>query len=133
MLSSSVVSLTVEAIVRDTYSRLSTPGSEFTDLFCDPDLTIVGSGVGEVFAGPEAASRAGAGVATAGFAWDPGQITIWEHGDVAWAQILGSVTVKSDDGVEAVPYSTTAVFGRVADTWRWKYWGGSEPQDEPRV
>ena len=130
MLASAEVRRTVEAIIRDTYSRLSTPGSDFTDLFSDADLTIVGSGLDELFAGPDVACRAGAGLATAGFEWNPGDVTIWEHGDVAWAQIHGTVTV--DDG-ETVPYFTTAVFARLDGTWRWKYWGGSEPQAQPRV
>lgn len=133
MLATVEVRRAVEAIIRDTYSRLSTPGSHFTDLFSDPDLTIVGSGVGELFAGPDIACRAGAGLATAGFEWDPGDVTIWEHGDVAWAQIHGTVTVDNGDGAESVPYFTTAVFARVEGTWRWKYWGGSEPQEQPRV
>jgi len=123
----------VEAIIRDTYSRLSTPGSQFADLFGDPDLMIVGSGLGELFAGPDIACRAGAGLAMAGFAWNPGEITVWEHGDVAWAQIHGTVDLNDGDNVESVPYFTTAVFARVGDRWRWKYWGGSEPQADPRV
>ena len=133
MLASEDVRSSVEAIIRDTYSRLSTPGSQFADLFCDPDLTIVGSGQGELFAGPDIACRAAAGLATAGFDWDPGDITVWEHGTVVWAQIHGTTTVNRDDGPESVPYFTTAVFGSVDGTWRWKFWGGSEPQEEPRV
>jgi len=132
VLASRDVRAQVEALVRDTYSRLSTPGSQFDDLFCDSDLMIVGSGQGELFAGPEIARRVGAGLATAGLGWNPGDIVVWEHGDVAWAQILGSVDIKND-AVEAVPYITTAVFAKVDGTWRWKYWGGSEPQAEPRV
>ena len=133
MLASADVRDTVEEIIRDTYSRLSTPRSQFTDLFCDPDLMIVGSGVDEVFAGPDIACRAGAGLATAGFDWNPGDITVWEHGDVVWAQIHGIVTVDGDDVPDSVPYFTTAVFAKVDGKWRWKYWGGSEPQEQPRV
>ena len=133
MLASADVHRTVEAIIRDTYTRLSTPGSAFSDLFCDPDLTVVGSGVGELFAGPEIASRVAAGLATAGFGWNPDDITVWAQGDVAWAQIHSTVTVNRADGVELVPYITTAVFANVDGTWRWKYWGGSEPQEQPRV
>ena len=40
----------------------------------------------------------------------------------------------ADDGTEeVVPYWTTGVFGRDSDGWTWRYWGGSEPQAEPRV
>jgi SnoaL-like domain len=133
MLAELDVRTAVEAIIHDTYDRLSTPGSQFTDLFCDPDLTIVGSGLGELFQGPDIACRAGAGLATAGFRWNPGDITVWSHGDVAWAQILGSVDLDKGNGPESVPYFTTAVFACVDGAWRWKYWGGAEPQDEPRV
>jgi len=133
MLASDEVRRGVEAVIRDTYSRLSTPGSEFTDLFCEPDLMIVGSGVGEVFAGPDIACRVAAGLATAGFTWDPGTITVWEQGDVAWAQVASVVMVARGDQLESVPYVTTAVFAKVDGHWRWKYWGGSEPQDQPRV
>ncbi|MCX6432997.1 MAG: nuclear transport factor 2 family protein [Actinomycetota bacterium] len=123
----------IESIIRDTYSRLSTPGSQFTDLFCDPDLMIVGSGLGELFAGPDIACRAGAGLATAGFRWNPGDITVWSHGEVAWAQIHGTVDLDKGTGLESVPYYTTAVFACVDGLWRWKYWGGAEPQEQPRV
>ena len=133
MLANGDVRHTVETIIRDTYSRLSTPGSQFADLFFDPDLMIVGSGVGELFAGPDIACSAGAGLATAGFGWDPGEITVWSQGDVAWAQIHGTVDVDNDTGRESVPYFTTAVFACVESVWRWKYWGGAEPQEQPRV
>lgn len=83
MLASARVGGAVEALIRDTYSRLSTPGAQFADLFCDPDLVIVGSGVDELLEGPEVSISAGAGMAMAGFEWKPGDITVWEHGVVA--------------------------------------------------
>ena len=55
------------------------------------------------------------------------------RGPFAWAQILGHVTVSRDGTEEVVPYWTTGVFGRDSDGWTWRYWGGSEPQAEPRV
>lgn len=133
MLANPEVHGAVETIIRDTYGRLSTPGSQFMDLFCDPDLMIVGSGLGELFQGPDVACRAGAGLATAGFRWNPGDITVWSHGDVAWAQIHGTVDLDKGSGPESVPYFTTAVFANVDGAWRWKYWGGAEPQEQPRV
>jgi hypothetical protein len=56
-------------------------------------------------------------------------VTVWRRGDVAWAQILASVRAADED----VPYWTTAVFGRDGGSWRWLYWGGSEPQESPKV
>jgi len=48
---------------------------------------------------------------------------------------LGSVAVPvhDDPGEELVPYWTTGVFGRDHDGWSWRYWGGAEPQETPRV
>ena len=72
-------------------------------------------------------------VSRLGYRWIPETITIWVRGDVAWARILGSVTVFRNGSEERVPYWTTGVFGRDADGWSWRFWGGSEPQASPRV
>ena len=44
-----------------------------------------------------------------------------------------AVPVHDDPGEELVPYWTTGVFGRDHDGWSWRYWGGAEPQETPRV
>ena len=67
------------------------------------------------------------------FTWSADKITIWREGDVAWAQILGSVRTRRDGVERDVPYSTTGVFAWDAAGWTWRYWGGSEPQADPRV
>ena len=72
-------------------------------------------------------------IASHGLTWAPEQVKVWSRGDVAWAQILGYVEVTEDGAVARVPYWTTGVFGREADGWQWLYWGGSEPQENPRV
>ena len=68
-----------------------------------------------------------------GYAWTPDEISIWVRGDIAWARILGHVTAVRDGIEDVVPYWTTGVFGRGPDGWTWRYWGGSEPQESPRV
>ena len=73
------------------------------------------------------------GATNLGYEWTPDEISVWVRGPFAWAQILGHVTVRRDGTEEVVPYWTTGVFGRDADGWTWRYWGGSEPQAEPRV
>jgi len=123
----------IEALVRETYRRLSTPGADPGELFAHEDMTVAGSGQGELMDGPEIAGQVGRAIADWGFTWTPERIRVWREDDVAWAQILGHV-VTLRDGVETtVPYTTTGVFARDGSTWQWRYWGGSEPQAEPRV
>ena len=121
-------------LVTETYRRMSTPGSDVGALFSHPDMSGAGSGIGELSYGAEEAQGMGEYVASRGLTWTAEQTTIWQEGDVAWAQILGSVLVRRATGDETVPYMTTAVFGRADDgSWQWRYWGGAEPQAEPKV
>jgi hypothetical protein len=48
-------------------------------------------------------------------------------------EALGSVHVIRDGVDDEVPYWTTGVFGLEGDRRRWLYWGGSEPQQSPKV
>ena len=126
----------VQALIESTYAAMSTPGSDVAGLFGAADIAIAGSGQGELWTGPEQAVAAAA-VAVAGNAGSvvgtAEKTTVWRRGDVAWAQILGSVHVVRDGVDEVVPYWTTAVFGLERDRWHWLYWGGSEPQESAKV
>jgi hypothetical protein len=123
----------VEALIRETYRRMSTPGSDPGSLFDHPDIAVTGSGQGEVMEGPELVGQVSRAIAEQAFEWSPSEIRVWCEADVAWARILGHVTTRRD-GIEAmVPYWTTGVFVRDGTGWRWRYWGGAEPQVEPRV
>ena len=123
----------IEALVRETYRRMSTPGADPGALFSHPDMTVAGSGQGELMYGPEVVGEVSRAIAAWGFAWTPTEIRVWRDGDVAWAQILGHVVTRRDGIDEAVPYSTTGVFVHDATGWGWRYWGGAEPQAEPKV
>jgi len=123
----------IEALVRETYQRLSTPGSNPGELFAHPDMAVAGSGQGELMYGPDVVAAVAANIASWAFTWTPGQVTVWCEGDVAWAQVLGSVLTRRDEIEEQIPYWTTGVFARDPDGWHWRYWGGSEPQSSPRV
>jgi hypothetical protein len=123
----------IVSLVEATYEALSTPDSAVGEFFSEPDIAVAGSGVGELFNGPEIASSAARVVASRGFTWKCDSVTLWRHGDVAWGQILSTVHVTHENSEEAVPYLTTGVFGRESGGWRWLYWGGSEPQNPPRV
>jgi hypothetical protein len=123
----------IGALVDTTYEALSTPGSSVAELFGAGDIAIAGSGQGEVWAGPDEAVAVANVVSSRGFRWTPENVTVWRRGDVAWAQILGSVHVVRDGVDELVPYRTTGVFGLDGDGWRWLYWGGSEPQESAKV
>jgi len=120
-------------LVEATYEALSTPGSNVSEIFAASDVAIAGSGQGELWSGPDEGVAVATAVSSLGFRWTPEKVTVWRRGEVAWAQILGSVRVKRDDGDELVPYWTTGVFGRENGVWRWLYWGGSEPQKSPEV
>jgi len=125
--------LAIEALVEKTYEALSTPGSDVADLFGAEDIAIAGSGQGELWSGTEMAVAAATAVSSWGLAWTPDTVTVWRRGDVAWAQILGSVHVVREGVDEVVPYWTTGVFGLEEGRWRWRYWGGSEPQESAKV
>ena len=126
-------SASIRALVDQTYAALSTPGFDFASVFGAADIAVAGSGQGELWSGPTEAVGAAAVVASWGFRWTAEEVTVWRHGDVAWARVLGSVRVTRDGVDEQVPYWTTGVFGLENDAWRWLYWGGSEPQESPRV
>ena len=123
----------IETLVRETYRRLSTPGADPGALFSHPDMTVAGSGQGELMYGPDVVGDVSREIASWAFAWTPTEIRVWREGNVAWAQILGHVVTRRDGMDEVVPYSTTGVFGLDAAGWAWRYWGGAEPQVEPRV
>jgi hypothetical protein len=123
----------IKALVAATYEAMSTPGSNVAEIFEADDIAIAGSGQGELWSGPDEVAAVATAVSSLGFRWSPEKVTVWRRGEVAWAQILGSVHVMRDGSDELVPYLTTGVFGREGGGWRWLYWGGSEPQESAKV
>jgi SnoaL-like domain len=123
----------VQALIELTYHALSTPGSNVAEIFGASEIAIAGSGQGELWQGPEEVLAAATAVSSWGLEWKPETATIWRRGEIAWARILGSVHVVNDEMDEVVPYWTTGVFGLEGGRWRWLYWGGSEPQESPKV
>lgn len=123
----------VRALVDRAYRAMSTPGDGVADVFGHELMTVAGSGQGELLYGPEQVIGVARMIASHGLTWVPEQVKVWSRGDVAWAQVLGYVEVPEDGAVARVPYWTTGVFGREADGWHWLYWGGAEPQENPRV
>lgn len=117
----------IVALINETYSRLSTPGSNFDELFAHPDMALAGSELGELFYSPTDVQELAKRAASHGFRWICEKVTVWQEGDVAWAQILGSIQRTRDGKNEIVPYWNTGVFARESDRWQWRYWGGSEP------
>ena len=120
-------------LVEATYVAMSTPGSDVASLFGSPDIAIAGSGQGELWTGPHEVIGAATAVSSWGLRWSADTVTVWRRGDVAWAQILGTVHVVREGVDELVPYWTTGVFGWESDHWVWLYWGGSEPQESAKV
>jgi hypothetical protein len=123
----------VVSLIEETYRRMSTPGSNPAELMNHPDFAVAGSGLGELASDAATVRGMADAVSAWGFEWRVDEATVWQEGDVAWAQVLGSVRTTRDGTVDDVPYWTTGVFARDATGWHWRYWGGSEPQEEPRV
>jgi hypothetical protein len=123
----------IRALIADTYAAMSSGQPGTARFFAHPDIAIAGSGQGELVTGPDMAARMAEGVTQLRYRWTPDEVDVWVRGTFAWAQILGTVTVDRDGIEEVVPYWTTGVFGRDDTEWTWRYWGGSEPQAEPRV
>ena len=123
----------IRALIDATYEAMSTPGSNVAEIFGAGDIAISGSGQDELWRGPDEVVGAAAVVSSWGFRWVAEQVTVWRRGEVAWAQILGSVRVVREGVDELVPYWTTGVFGLDDGGWRWLYWGGSEPQESAKV
>ena len=123
----------IKTLIAETYAAMSSGEPGTSRFFDHPDIAIAGSGQGELVAGPETAAMMAEGVTGLGYRWAPDEVTVWVRGEFAWAQILGTVHVDTDGREEAVPYWTTGVFGRDKRGWTWRYWGGSEPQENPRV
>jgi hypothetical protein len=123
----------ITALVDATYDAMSTPGSNVGEIFGTTDIAIAGSGQGELWSGSDAVVAVAAAVSSLGYRWMPEKVTVWRRGEVAWAQILGSVRVVRGEADELVPYWTTCVFGLDDGRWRWLYRGGSEPQESAKV
>lgn len=123
----------IRALVERTYAVMSTPGGDVASVFGSPDIAVAGSGLQELMYGPEEVVPVAQHIASTAMVWVPETVTVWTRGEIAWAQVLGHVRVVRREGSEDVPYWTTGVFGRSGDGWEWLYWGGSEPQEDPRV
>ena len=123
----------IRTLVEQAYKAMSTPGDGVAEVFGHRDMTVAGSGQGELLYGPEQVIAVARMIASHGLSWVPEHVKVWSRGDVAWAQILGHVEVTEEGAVAQVPYWTTGVFGREPHGWQWLYWGGAEPQESPRV
>lgn len=123
----------VRVLVERTYDAMSTPGSDFASIFGHEDMTVAGSGLGELIDGPDRVIAVARRIASLELAWGVEGVRVWRRGDVAWAQVLGHVDVIENGAVARVPYWSTGVFTREGGRWCWAYWGGAEPQENPRV
>lgn len=120
----------ITALVHETMKRLSTSDPDLGKLFAHPDMTIVGSRVGEFYQGQESVQALAESATTWGFTWMCDEIIVWCEGDVAWAQILLSIDRPPQENHETVEYRITGVFALDKDGWHWRHWGGSQPREE---
>ena len=47
--------VSIRTLIEQTYTAMSTPGSNFADFFGADDIAIAGSGLDELWTGPESA------------------------------------------------------------------------------
>jgi ketosteroid isomerase-like protein len=118
----------IVVLVNETMTRLSIPDSILGELFTHPDMTIVGSRVGEFYQGQASVQALAKSATNWGFTWTCEEIVVWREGDVAWAQILLSIDRASDENHETVPYRIVGVFAFENGSWHWRHWGGSQPR-----
>ena len=123
----------IRTLVEQAYEAMSTPGDGVAEVFSSSDMTVAGSGQGELLYGPEQVISVARMIASHGLRWVPEDVKVWSRGDVAWAQVLGYVEVTEGGSVAQVPYWTTGVFGREAEAGSGCTGAGSEPQENPRV
>jgi hypothetical protein len=100
----------IRALIEQAYKAMSTPGDDVAGVFGHEDMTVAGSGQGELLYGPEQVIGVARMIASRDLTWVPEQVKVWSRDDVAWAQILGYVEVSEDGAVAQVPYWTTGVF-----------------------
>lgn len=96
----------------------------------EADVTIVGSGPGENFIGPDAVRGCLAALVSRrtshGWRWVDRRVSV--AGDVAWVVADAPwQTVQPDGVVTERPYRVTGVFVRRDEGWRWRQYHGSEP------
>ena len=134
-------SMITEPAIRDslnefiarTLEGFSTPGSDVAKYFASPDVAISGSGLDEYFMGPDAARSGITGVTASNVQWEPRIVVSWMRDRIAWAQIRIDGHTVEDGTQVTVPYVVTGIFERSGDEWGWLYWGGGEPQKQPRL
>jgi len=121
-----VTTAAITALIDETYRAIAS-GEDTYSIFGHPDMSVAGSELGELHYGPGDVSMLIRGAQMQGISFTHDTLTIWQEGDVAWAQILGKVNTKLGETVVTNDYWTSAVFVRDAKGWHWRYWGGSEP------
>ena len=119
-------SAAITALIDETYRQIAA-GEDTYATFSHADMSVAGSELGELHYGPGDVSMLVRGAQMQGLSFVREKVTIWQEGDVAWAQILGKVVTKVGDSSVSSDYWTTAVFVRDGSAWHWRYWGGSEP------
>lgn len=119
----------IAVLIHETFTRLSTPGSDLGELFTHLDMTIAGSRLGEFHQGQGAIQGLAKSATSWGFTWTCEEATVWREGDVAWTQILVSIEQPAREKHETVRYRITGVFAKEKDGWQWRHWGGSQPRE----
>jgi ketosteroid isomerase-like protein len=99
--------------------------ASFTD---DPDVTLIGSEVGEVVVGPAALRKFFADLYARPYRilFELPERTVSAAGNVAW--FTGEGTYRLSTGSEAIAYRLAGVLERRRARWLWQVFSGSEPR-----
>jgi hypothetical protein len=67
----------IRELIAATYAAMSSDEPGTDRFFAHPDISIAGSGQGELVSGPEMAARMAEAVTRLGYRWTPETVTIW--------------------------------------------------------
>jgi hypothetical protein len=99
------------------------------ELWSELGFRMVGSEPGEIADTREGLAALMAGLfsrkARLSWAWDDRKAT--RQGEIAWIFAEGYVVVTASDRTDRLPYRLVCIFQKVAGTWRWRLFSGSQP------
>ncbi|MGN7859422.1 hypothetical protein ACTJI8_02460 [Microbacterium sp. 22303] len=79
----------VRVLVERTYDAMSTPGSDFASIFGHEDMTVAGSGLGELIDGPDRVIAVARRIASLELAWGVEGVRVWRRASGEPARLSG--------------------------------------------
>ena len=99
------------------------------ELWSDLGFRLIGSEPGEIADTREALAQLMSGLfsrpARLTWSWTDRKVT--RQGEIAWLFAEGHVVATAPDRTDRLPYRLVCIFQKIAGTWRWRLFSGSEP------